>query len=470
MKKAKRMLSVLLAVFLLAGCLPLAVSAGAVTSGKCGENAEWSYDSATNTLTISGTGAIADYEAAMGNTAPWADWAADITSVVIEKGITEIGNNALSWLGELTSISIPEGVTRIGEGAFRETGSPEIDLPDSLSVIEESAFYGSGFSYVKIPDNVAHIGDYAFNRCGLLSVTLPANLISIGAHAFSQNGLTSVVIPDKTTTIGSFAFGLNPNNLVLTIPKSVTYIGEAVMGGGTIKGKRGSYAEEYAKNWAGVITFVAIDDSSTPTPTPSTPTTPSTPSDTEDPDDTEDEKPTTSVSDFKDVVATEYYYNAVDWAVKQGIVAGTSDTTFSPNQNTTRAQIVTFLWRAAGRPEPTVTSNPFKDVSPKEYYYKAVMWAYENKIVAGTSDTAFSPDQKCTRAQTVTFLYRYNDSPTASGSGKFTDVPNREYYASAVAWATANKIVFGTSEDKFSPENSCTRAQSVTFLYRNLAE
>ena len=188
------------------------------------------------------------------------------------------------------------------------------------------------------------------------------------------------------------------------------------------------------------------------------------------PDDSENEKPTVSVSDFKDVSATEYYYNAIDWAVKQGVAAGTSDTAFSPNQNTTRAQTVTFLWRAAGRPEPKTAVSPFTDVSKSEYYYDAVLWAYENRIVAGTSASTFSPDQKCTRAQTVTFLYRYNGSPAASGSNQFTDVPDHKYYANAVAWATANKIVFGTSEDKFSPESSCTRAQSVTFLYRNLAE
>ena len=200
-----------------------------------------------------------------------------------------------------------------------------------------------------------------------------------------------------------------------------------------------------------------------------TPTTPSDPGNTEKPETPDDtEKPT--VSDFKDVVATEYYYNAVDWAVKQGIVAGTSPTAFSPEQACTRAQIVTFLWRAEGSPEPTISSNPFMDVSPKEYYYKAVLWAYNEGIVAGTSKTTFSPNRGCTRAQTVSFLYRYNGSPAVSDSGKFTDLVSGEYYLDAVAWGVANKIIYGTSEDKFSPDETCTRAQSVTFLYRNLAE
>ena len=200
---------------------------------------------------------------------------------------------------------------------------------------------------------------------------------------------------------------------------------------------------------------------------PPAPSGPSGPSDTEKPDNSGDETP--SASKFIDVPVAQYYYNAVDWAVKQGIVAGTSDTTFSPNQNTTRKEIVTLLWRAAGRPESKIAINPFTDVKESDYYYKAVLWAYENKIAAGTSDTAFSPNQNCTRAQTVAFLYRYNGSPAASGSDQFTDVPSGEYYANAVAWATASNIVFGTSKDRFSPNSTCTRAQSVTFLYRNLA-
>ena len=171
---------------------------------------------------------------------------------------------------------------------------------------------------------------------------------------------------------------------------------------------------------------------------------------------------------FVDVPSGEYYYDAVYWAAGKDIVAGTSPTTFSPNQNCTRAQIVSFLWRAANRPAPKTTVNPFTDVKPGDYYYKAVLWAYENKIVAGTSATTFSPNQNCTRAQTVTFLWRYNGSPAVSGGSKFSDVPTDAYYAKAVTWATSKGIVYGTSADKFSPANTCTRAQSVTFLYRNL--
>ena len=174
---------------------------------------------------------------------------------------------------------------------------------------------------------------------------------------------------------------------------------------------------------------------------------------------------------FIDVPSNEYYYNAVQWAAQNGIVAGTSDTTFSPDQNSTRAQIVTFLWRAAGRPEPATTVNPFTDVKASEYYCDAVLWAYENNIVAGTSTTTFSPDSRCTRAQIVSFLWRAAKRPEPKTTvSPFTDAKASEYYYDAVLWAYENQIVAGTSATTFSPEQSCTRAQAVTFLYRNLAE
>ncbi|MCH5352478.1 MAG: S-layer homology domain-containing protein [Acutalibacter sp.] len=180
--------------------------------------------------------------------------------------------------------------------------------------------------------------------------------------------------------------------------------------------------------------------------------------------------PKHTVAGFRDVYEDDYYADAVEWAVGQDVVAGTTSTTFSPNQNCTRAQIVTFLWRAAGRPEPETAINPFTDVSASDYYYKAVLWAYENGIVAGTGATTFSPNHRCTRAQTVAFLYRFGGSPEVFSESKFTDVPFDAYYANAVAWATSNGIVYGTSDDTFSPDSSCTRAQSVTFLWRYLGK
>lgn len=169
---------------------------------------------------------------------------------------------------------------------------------------------------------------------------------------------------------------------------------------------------------------------------------------------------------FHDVTRFDYFYDAVKWAVDHDITSGTGRFTFSPNAACTRAQTVTFLWRAAGSPRPVSTVNPFTDVHYGDYFYQAVLWAVENGITMGTSATTFSPDATVTRAQVVTFLWRANGQPAARNSG-FTDVSADAYYAKAVAWAVQNGITTGTGFGVFSPDAACTRAQIVTFLYRN---
>ena len=176
-----------------------------------------------------------------------------------------------------------------------------------------------------------------------------------------------------------------------------------------------------------------------------------------------DTEPETPV--FTDVSTSAYYYDAVLWAVENGVTEGTSATTFSPDMACTRAQMVTFLWRAAGSPEPTTANNPFTDVQAGSYYYDAVLWAVEQGITSGTNATTFAPDATCTRAQTVTFLYRAAGSPAVSG-GSFADVSADAYYADAVAWAVSEGVTVGTSDTTFSPDMDCTRAQIVTFMYR----
>lgn len=169
---------------------------------------------------------------------------------------------------------------------------------------------------------------------------------------------------------------------------------------------------------------------------------------------------------FVDVPANAYYADAVKWAVSKGITSGTSTTTFSPNTSCTRAQMVTFLWRAAGSPAPKSTVNPFTDVQAGSYYYDAVLWAVEQGITSGTSATTFAPDATVTRAQTVTFLYRAAGSPAVTG-GSFADVAADAYYAAAVAWAVSENITAGTGNGLFTPDTACSRAQIVTFLYRD---
>ena len=172
----------------------------------------------------------------------------------------------------------------------------------------------------------------------------------------------------------------------------------------------------------------------------------------------------TMLNFFVDVKASDYYYDAVLWAAQNGITSGTDAEHFSPNQPCTRAQIVTFLWRAAGSPEPKAMSS-FSDVSADSYYAKAVAWAVENGITTGTGDGKFSPDATCTRAQSVTFLFRAIGKLVDS-KAEFSDVLTDSYYANAVAWAVENGVTNGIGDGLFGPDNSCTRAQIVTFLFR----
>ena len=173
---------------------------------------------------------------------------------------------------------------------------------------------------------------------------------------------------------------------------------------------------------------------------------------------------------FTDVPENAYFYYPVLWAVENGITSGTSATKFSPYEGCTRGQVVTFLWRAAGCPEPESRYNPFSDVSSNAYYHDAVLWAAEEGITTGTSRTRFEPNATVTRAQTVTFLWRWDGSPEPDSTGSFRDVPYRAYYADAVAWAVNYGITNGTAPGVFSPSQTCTRAQIVTFLYRDLAD
>ena len=171
---------------------------------------------------------------------------------------------------------------------------------------------------------------------------------------------------------------------------------------------------------------------------------------------------------FEDVAEDAYYYDAVRWALDAGVTAGTSANAFRPDAGCTRAQVVTFLWRAAGCPEPAQTAPTYEDVAQDAYYYDAVRWAAGKGITRGTSADRFSPDATCTRGQIVTFLWRYSGEPAPAGTNcPFADVAERQYYYKAILWAVEKDITMGTSADKFSPDATCTRGQVVTFLYRS---
>jgi hypothetical protein len=170
---------------------------------------------------------------------------------------------------------------------------------------------------------------------------------------------------------------------------------------------------------------------------------------------------------FEDVPVGSFYFDPVQWAVDEEITAGTTPTTFDPNGKCMRAVVVTFLWKAAGSPEPTITENPFTDVKESAYYYKAVLWAYENKVTSGLTATTFGPTALCNRAQVVTFLYNAMGKPEVKNTEhKFTDVDEGKFYYTPMLWAVENGITAGLTETTFGPNAICNRAQVVTFLYR----
>ena len=203
------------------------------------------------------------------------------------------------------------------------------------------------------------------------------------------------------------------------------------------------------------------------TDTPEDPDNPDNPDDPDNPD-----NPDPMENPFTDVSETDYFYDAVLWAVKEGVTNGTSETKFSPNDPCTRAQVVTFLWRAFGSPANDSDDNPFTDIVADGYYFDAVVWAVNRGITKGTSATTFSPNASCTRAQVVTFLWRTAGEPAAEAGTEivFTDIQTDTYYYEAVLWAVANGVTNGANATTFNPSGTCTRAQIVTFLYRALGK
>ena len=171
---------------------------------------------------------------------------------------------------------------------------------------------------------------------------------------------------------------------------------------------------------------------------------------------------------FTDVKPTAFYAKPVQWAVENNITSGLSATKFGPDETCTCGQVVTFLWRACGKPEPTQTTHNFTDVKSTAFYYKAMLWAVETGVTSGISSTKFAPDEDCTRGQVVTFLHRAAGKPAPTQtSHNFTDVKSSAFYYKAMLWAVENKITVGVTKTTFKPEDTCTRGQVVIFLYRS---
>ena len=411
-------------------------------SGSCGASAYWEL--ADGVLTISGSGDMDSYTTSDSeenrNDPPWKDYEDSIYHVVVREGIQNIGDAAFDGYDNLIDVFLPDTVTKIGEGAFRRCDNvTRISIPTGVTYIGSTAFYGDEkLAYVgDIPQGVSTIRNQVFGHCeSLTSISIPKSVTRIYFSAFE------------------YCYGLKD-----------IYYGGTEAHWNSIESIWGEFRDHLSNVQ---IHFTAESDP-TPTPDPTPPPTP-TPisSPTPNPGDydptPEPEQPTVK---FNDVPADAYYADAVSWAVANGVTSGVGPGQFGPNMRCTRAQMVTFLWKAQGQPEPTSATNPFVDVKPSDYCYKAVLWAVENGISGGTDSTHFSPSKSCDRAQAVTFIWRTEGKPEAETRSSFSDVSRKSYYADAIDWAVEYRIVNGVGNGKYHPKGVCSRAQIVTMLYRN---
>lgn len=467
---------------------------------------EYVIDEATGTLTVTGSGELTS---TLHGKVPWYRYIPELQSVYLSYGITNIPEGAFSGASQLTTIEIPSSVKVIYSNAFTDcTSLKSIVIPDSVTKLE-SAFSGcTSLESVTLSKRLSSIEGATFQNCSSLkTITLPDAVTSIGANAFDGcTSLTSVTTGDFINTVGASAFDNCPRltlhvydgsymqayaeaydldyEIIPGTEQEVTGIENITSSTGvnpetgevctviTITLSDGRTQKFYLDNEVNSIEDITSRPGFDPDGKPCTVVTITmTNGDVErfyvyDGKDGEDGE-TVVTPAFTDVPANAYYADAVAWAVTNGITGGTAENTFSPDAPCTRAQVVTFLWRAMGSPEPR-SAGTFTDVNASSYYAKAVRWALENGITSGTSATTFDPNGVCTRAQVVTFLMRALDG-RSYGSAGFADVAASSYYADAVAWAVANGITDGTGATTFSPDTQCNRAQIVTFLYRAVA-
>lgn len=419
---------------------------------------------------------------------------AKLERLVIPDSVTAIGKSAFENCAALKRITLPKSIAKLEALTFSGCAAlAEITLPDGLKALGEKVFSGcAALKSVKIPAEVTVIPTEAFSGCvSLESITIPKSVSHINEHAFDgctalkkvdylgsdtdwsqvtketgnnvldnaeksftrtdhEHKYTDTVIPPTCTERGCtfcgkvfkqgsviFALGHDPQPARVKAPtcNESGYTGDLIcMRCGDMTQIGNTVAATGHKFFGGVCSVCGA-------------------------------KGAEAVPEFDDVKPGAFYFDAVQWAVKNGITNGTGKSTFSPNDVCSRYQIVMFLWRAAGQPEAKAAVS-FADVKPGDIFYEAVQWAVERGITNGTSSTSFSPFAPCTRGQIVTFLHRSAGSPTISGACDFSDVSAGSFCRDAVIWASSEGITKGTSAGRFSPNEGCTRAQVVTFLHR----
>ena len=432
-----------------------------------------------------------------------------LPTAAVREGTQRIGDYAFFYCRSLKSVTLPSTLKTIGQNAMgiceRLTS---LRLPEGVEHIDRSAFASdAALVSVRLPSTLKTVGPHAFLGTGLQKLELPAGVQSLGEQALAYNtALTSVTIRSGATDLGAALFLNTPDVTVWTDSTSAPIYAYAKANGIPVRllssggsggsGGSGSVSAGHdvtvpaAANGSVSVSpkSAAKGDTVTVTVTPDKGYTLGSLTVTDDSGnrlsvtDKGNGKYTFTMPDgdvrisasfraasgstgFADVAADAWYAEAVAWAAEKGVTAGTADGVFSPDGVCTRAQVVTFLWRANGCPAPSGSGRSFADVPAGAWYAEAVAWAVEQGITEGVSANRFAPNAAVTRAQTVTFLWRAAGKPTAS-RGSFADVPAGTWYAGAVAWAAEQGVTSGMTADTFAPDASCTRAQIVTFLYR----
>lgn len=486
----RRFSAILLALALCLGLTAPALAGSNVTSGSCGQYAIWTFDQDTGTLTISGKGATDGWGDPRRDPVPWAAVVGEIRAVVIEEGITGIGTSAFSGCADLIRVTVPKSLERVGAAAFEGTlwlksqgefavangilikyqGSAEkVVIPDGVTRVASAAFsHNQTVASVVIPEGVVSLADNVFLNCeNLAKIDFPGTLRQVGASCVygtkwldDQKGDFilaghvllkyrgeggDVVIPDGVTDVEDAAFtwsswfpcGEDLELGALTVPASMLDLNaelafytsvpkSVVYQGGRDRWNQIEHTEWYGGQEVPVRCSGTVDPARV----------------------------------FTDMEPKAFYLDAVAWAVNGGVTTGKTATTFAPKEDCTHAQILTFLWRAAGEPQSSIVA-PFA-MKEDEFYYGAAKWAYEKGMI----NAAFSPDAPCNRADAVSYIWQARGKPYAAYDGRFADLPANSPYAAAVAWAVASGVTTGTSAAAFSPGGVCNRGQIVTFLYR----